>query len=94
MPTTALIYSSSPSPSPFTHASHTHTHTRTQQTAYRVQTVVTLDGLRVRMHDYARAALGKVVNRGDRHRAIVKAFAEHGGRQVGERNEWVGMGCN
>lgn len=54
---------------------------------------MTLDGLRVRMRDYARAALGKAVNRGDRNAAIVKAFAEHGGRQVGGRNGWVGMGC-
>ncbi len=51
-------------------------------TAYRVQTVVTLDGLRVRMRDYARTALGKAVNREDRNAAIVKAFKEHGGTQV------------
>jgi hypothetical protein len=43
---------------------------------------VTLDGLRVRMRDYARTALGKAVNREDRNAAIVKAFKEHGGKQV------------
>lgn len=57
--------------------------------AYRVQTVVTLDGVRVRMRDYARSALGKAVNREDRNAAIVKAFVEHGGRQVGREGGWV-----